>query len=86
MVAKLVERVNEKIAEEELLVIGVKHVGLCEMNAVIPDKIKTDEKGIHIEGENLMLDITNEEKYEVFFNETEDKFIIKHGAATYHLS
>ena len=86
MVTKLVERVNEKIAEEELLIIGVNHVGLHEMNAVIPDKIKTDEQGIHIQGENLILDITNEEKYEVFFNETEDEFIIKHGAATYHLS
>ena len=86
MLAKLVEVVNAKIEEEKLLVIGVDWGGSHETNAVIPDRIDTDENGIHIEGENLMLDITNKKAYDVSFNEDEDEFVITQGQVTFYLS
>ena len=86
MLAKLVEVVNTKIEEEKLLVIGVDWGGSHETNAVIPDRIDTDENGIHIEGENLMLDIASENAYNVSFNENEEEFVITQGQVTFYLS
>jgi hypothetical protein len=56
------------------------------MRAIIPDKITTDCHGIHIEGEKLILDITNEQKYDVSYDEDEEEFIIKQGDITFYLS
>ena len=50
------------------------------------DKISTEDDGICIEGEKLVLNITNEEDYKVSFNDDEEEFIIEQGNVTYYLS
>jgi hypothetical protein len=86
MIANFVETVNKKIEDEKLLVIGIDWTGGHETNAVIPDKIITDDHGICIESKNLILNITNEEKYDMFYDEEEEEFIINQGHVTYHFS
>lgn len=86
MVSKLIERINEKIEEEKLLVIGIRHDEVRELNTVIPEKIHTDEEGIHIEGENLILDISCGESHKVIYDEVEDQFIIQGESVTIYLS
>ena len=86
MVTNLVKRVKEKIAEEELLFYGIKHDGIRELNAIIPEKIKTNEEEIHIEGENLILDITCDEFHKVTYDEVEDQFVFQNDSITIYIS
>ena len=55
--------------------------------AVVPMKITVDEHRILIEGEKLILDITNEkEKFIIYYDKIEEEFIIEQGDITIFLS
>lgn len=86
MVSKIVKKVSEKIEKEEMLYVSVDCGSSHVVDAVIPDKISTEDDRIYIEGENLILDITNEEDYKVSFDDEEEEFIIEQGNITYYLS
>ena len=86
MVSKIVKKVFEKIEKEEMLYVSVDCGSSHMIDAVIPDKISTEDDGICIEGEKLVLNITNEEDYKVSFNDDEEEFIIEQGNVTYYLS
>lgn len=60
-------------------------VGSHELNRVLPERINTDH-GIYIEGENYILDISDKEKYDISFDETEEEFIIHQGKITFTIS
>lgn len=85
MVLKLVEKVNEKIDNGQYLHVacdcGVSRI----MDTVVPDSINTED-GIYIEGENLILNITNDKEINIDFDEIEEEFIIHQGSVTYFLS
>lgn len=86
MVSKIVEKVFEKIEKEEKLYVSVNYGAGHVLDAVVPDKISTEDEGIYIEGENLILNITNEEDFKVSFDDIEEEFIIEQGNVTYYLS
>lgn len=86
MVSKIVEKVFEKIEKEELLYISMNCGASHIIDAVIPDKISTEDNGIYIEGEKLILNITNEEDFKISFDDTEEEFIIEQGNVTYYLA
>lgn len=87
MTLKLVETVSKKIEDAKLLVVGTDIYGSHETVAVVPDKITADDHGIHIEGEKLILDITDDKKdYNVTYDEFEEEFVIKQGDVTYYIS
>ena len=85
MVSKIVEKVLEKIEKEEKLCVTVDCGSSRMIDAVVPDNISTEDDGLYIEGENLILNITNEEDFKVSFDDTEKEFIIEQGNVTYHL-
>ena len=85
MVTKIAERVSEKIENGELLSVSVNCGASHLMEAIVPDKIDTQD-GIYIEGERLILNITNEENFTVDYDEIEDEFIINQGSNTFYLS
>ena len=85
MVSKLVEKVNEKIDNGQYLHVACDCVAGHFMDAVTPDLIDVED-GIYIEGENLILNITNDEEISIDFDEIEEEFIIHHGNVTYFLS
>lgn len=84
MVSKMIEKVYKKIENEEKLCVSVNYGAGHILDAVIPDNISIDE-GIYIEGENLILNITNEEEFKVSFNDHEEEFVIEQGNVTYYL-
>ena len=86
MVSKIVEKVFEKIEKEEKLHVSVNYGAGHMLDAAVPEKISTKDDGIYIEGENLILNITNKEDFKVSFNDVEEEFIIKQGNVTYYLS
>lgn len=87
MTLELMQTVNKKIEDGKLLVVGKDLFGTHETVAVIPNKITADEHRIHIEGEKLILDITDDkEKYEVGYDELEEEFVIKQGNNTFYIS
>ena len=86
MVSKIVEKVFEKIENKEKLSVSVNCGAGRMLDAVVPDKISTEDDGIYIEGENLILNITNEEDFNVSFDDVEEEFIIEQGNVTYYLS
>lgn len=87
MTLRLKQVVNKKIEDEKMLVIGADFLGTYETVAVIPGKITADEHEIHIEGEKLILDITdNKQKFDIIYDEDEDEFIIKQGEVTFYIS
>ena len=85
MVTKLVERVSEKIESGELLSVSINCGASHTMNAIVPDKIDTQD-GIYIEGERQIVNITNEENFTVDYDEIEDEFIINQGNTTFYLA
>ena len=85
MVSKIVKKVFEKIEKEEKLYVSVDCGASRLIDAVVPDNIITEDDGIYIEGENLILNITNEEDFKVSYDDAEKEFIIEQGNATYHL-
>ena len=86
MVSKMIEKVNKKIENEEMLYVAADcGVGRL-MDAVVPERISTENGNIYIEGENLILNITNEKEYNIGFDEIEEEFVIKQGNVTYFLS
>lgn len=85
MVLKLVEKVNEKIDNGQYLHVACDCGAGRIMDAVVPDSIDTED-GIYIEGENLILNITNDEEINIDFDEIEEEFIIHQGNVTYFLS
>ena len=85
MVSKIVEKVFEKIEKEEKLYVSVDCGASRVIDAIVPDNISTEDDGIYIEGENLILNITNEEDYKVNFNDVEKEFVIEQGNVTYYL-
>lgn len=85
-IAEIAEKVFEKIKKEEVLYVSFNCGSSHMIDAVIPDKISTENNRIYIEGENLILNITNEEEFKVIFDDIEDEFIIKQGNVTYYLS
>ena len=87
MTIKLQQMVDRKIEEGKLLVIGSDLVGSHMTTAVVPMKITVDEHRILIEGEKLILDITNEkEKFIIYYDKIEEEFIIEQGDITIFLS
>ena len=86
MVLKIVEMVFEKIENGEMLFVSVKHGASHIIDAVIPDRISTEDGGIYIEGENLILNITGEKEFIITFDNVEEEFIITQGEVTYYLS
>lgn len=87
VILELEEVVNKKIEDGKYLVIGIEFLGSSKTNAVIPDKIIVNEHEIHIEGEKLILDITDdEEKFYVEYDEFEEEFVIRQGNVTIYIS
>jgi len=86
MVSKLVKRVNDKIENEKLLYITMDCDGSTINNAVVPDMISVEDEEIYVEGGNLMLHITNEKKFQVDYDDSEEEFVIKQGDTTYYIS
>ena len=86
MVSKIMEKVFEKIENGEMLYVSVNCGASHLTDAVIPDNINTEDDGIYIEGENLILNITSEEEFTIAFDNVEEEFIIKQGNVTYYLS
>ena len=86
MVLKIVEMVFEKIENGEMLYVSVNCGASHLTDAVIPDNINTEDDGIYIEGENLILNITGEKEFIITFDNVEEEFIITQGEVTYCLS
>lgn len=85
MVSKIIEKVLEKIEKEEKLCVTVDCGASRVIDAVVPDNIITENDEIYIEGENLILNITNEEDFKVSYDDVEKELIIEQGNVTYHL-
>ena len=84
MVTKIAEKVYNKIENEEVLCVAIDCGGSRIMDSVIPETVDVEE-GIYIEGENLILNITNEEEVKIKFDEVADEFIIEQGNVTFYL-
>jgi len=84
MVLKLVEKVNEKIEEGKLLCVASECNASRMIDSVVPEMINVENDEIYIEGDNLILHITNEEEYDIVFDEYEDEFVIQQGNIIYY--
>lgn len=85
MVSRIVERIYEKIESEKKLCVSIRFGNSHIMNAAIPDIVDVRD-GIYIEGGDLILNISNDVKTKITFDEVEDEFIIEQGDVTYYLA
>lgn len=85
MVTKIAEKVYNKIENEEKLSVVIDCGASRTMNAAIPDMIDIEDGGIYIEGEDLIVNITNQEEIKIDFDEVADEFIIEQGSVTFYL-
>jgi hypothetical protein len=85
MVSRIMERIYEKIENGERLYVCIKSGDSYIMDAIVPDSIDVED-GIYIEGENLILNISSDTETKIFFDETEEEFVIVQGDITYYLS
>ena len=67
--------VFEKIENGEMLFVSVKHGASHIIDAIIPDRISTEDGGIYIEGENLILNITGEKEFIITFDYYKNKTV-----------
>lgn len=84
MVSKIAERIYEKIESGKKLCVLIRFGNSHIMNAVVPDTVDVED-GIYIEGEDLILNISNDAETKITFDEVEDEFIVEQGDVTYYL-
>lgn len=85
MVSRIAERIYEKIENGTKLCVSIRFGNSHIMNAVVPDVVDVED-GIYIEGEDLILNISNDAETKITFDEVEDEFIVEQGDVTYYLT
>jgi len=86
MVLQLIEMVQNKIKEGEILTLSMGKGDSYVITSGIPEKVDFKNDKIYIECDNLMLSISADEKYSVSFDEFEEEYIISQGSMKYSLA